>query len=474
MNYNKYDICLIGTGFASSFFLLEYLRNAPKKSKILVLEAGEKIDYSWMIEKHRHSNTIDKEQYHKSGMSEKEWRFTIGFGGGSNCWTATTNRFLESDFRLKTLYGVGRDWPMSYDEIEPYYSDAENIMQVSGEDTWSLSPRSRSFPQPAHKFNAVDKILKNYYPDHYFHVETARARIPTQFRPSCCGSGVCEYCPIAAKFVISRDLAHIYADPRVEVIYSARVSNLVTRNNKIVGANYTKNGSAYRATADIIALGANAIFNPVILENSEIKHPYLGKYLHEQISKTVHIDLDGIENFQGSTEITGQGYMFYDGEHRSEYGGCILQNFNIPNLRKEFGKWRQRMVVKFVVEALPLAENHVSVSSPGLPIVHYQSYSKYGLDGLSKIPDYIAELSKSLPIENARIGSINTTEAHIQGTVLMGEDPETSIVDKNLRHHIHKNLFVLGSSSFPTCTPANPTLTISALSLKAAKSMFET
>jgi len=67
---------------------------------------------------------------------------------------------------------------------------------------------------------------------------------------------------------------------------------------------------------------------------------------------------------------------------------------------------------------------------------------------------------------------MGTTAAHIQGTVLMGDDPAESIVDRYLVHHQYRNLLVLGASAFPTASPAYPTLTLSALSLWAADHLF--
>jgi choline dehydrogenase-like flavoprotein len=58
---------------------------------------------------------------------------------------------------------------------------------------------------------------------------------------------------------------------------------------------------------------------------------------------------------------------------------------------------------------------------------------------------------------------------HIIGTARMGDDPRTSVVDRDLRSHDHKNLFILGSAVFPTAATANPTLTIAALSLRAVE-----
>jgi choline dehydrogenase-like flavoprotein len=78
------------------------------------------------------------------------------------------------------------------------------------------------------------------------------------------------------------------------------------------------------------------------------------------------------------------------------------------------------------------------------------------------------KLSEALPIE--RLVSTGETIAlgHLQGTVVMGDDPANSIVDRHLVHHEVRNLLVLGASAFPTATPILPTLTVCAMSLWAA------
>jgi glucose dehydrogenase len=62
---------------------------------------------------------------------------------------------------------------------------------------------------------------------------------------------------------------------------------------------------------------------------------------------------------------------------------------------------------------------------------------------------------------------------HVMGTYRMGDDPKTSVVDSTLRSHDHPNLYLAGSGTFPTVGTANPTLTLSALALRAAKTIFD-
>ena len=84
------------------------------------------------------------------------------------------------------------------------------------------------------------------------------------------------------------------------------------------------------------------------------------------------------------------------------------------------------------------------------------------------------EVLKPLPVEEIEYSpTLGRSEAHILGTTVMGRDPKTSIVDVNLVHHQYRNLFLLGGGAFPTISPSNPTLTLSALSLRAAERAFK-
>jgi hypothetical protein len=225
----------------------------------------------------------------------------------------------------------------------------------------------------------------------------------------------------------------------------------------------------------MVVLGANALFNPHILLRSGLAHPRLGKGLNEQVSVYVAADLDGVDNYQGSTSITGLGYMQYDGPHRLERAGCLIETHNMPHwedsLRIEKGKWRQRLIMKFVFEDLPGDDNYVKVNdeSPELPEAVYIGHSSYTQRSIDALPDIVSRLLEPLPTERFAITPrVDKTEAHILGTTAMGDDAKTSVVDRYLVHHEVRNLLVLGSGAFPVGSPTNPTLTLSALSMWAA------
>jgi choline dehydrogenase-like flavoprotein len=102
---------------------------------------------------------------------------------------------MPNDFRLKSAYGIAQDWPLSYDKLEEYYSEVEQLMSISGpEDT--PFPKSRKYPQPPHLFTPFDKILKQQYGPLYINQPTARARVAAKGRNACCASTTCVVCPV--------------------------------------------------------------------------------------------------------------------------------------------------------------------------------------------------------------------------------------------------------------------------------------
>jgi choline dehydrogenase-like flavoprotein len=381
---------------------------------------------------------------------------------------------MPEDFRLRSLYGIGRDWPLSYDELENYYCEAEEIMAISGPDDGAPYPRSRPYPQPPHRFSDPDKLLKRRFPDEFFNQATARPSKPVASgRPKCCASGVCGLCPINSKFTVLNELRYLYEnDPRVSLLVGARVLNLEIANNMVSGVRFEQDGTEHVVRADLVGLGANAIFNPHIMLRSGLTDASLGLGLAEQVSARVDINLQGVDNFQGSTSITGSGYMLYRGRDRKERAAALMESWNMPQyLRNERGQWRRRLILKFIYEDLPLSENRVmfDAANPDKPQVRYTGHSSYADRGLRGLDSELGPILGALPATSYRIEPMaDPTESHILCTTPMGTDSAESVVDRNLMHHRIRNLLVLGGSVFPTTTPSNPTLTISALSLRAA------
>src|SRR6187399_438161 len=136
---NAYTVIVVGTGFASSFFLETYLKRATPDSRVLVLERGKLHPLAWQLE-HGTNTSYPMERVYENATPSKTWTTTIAFGGGSNCWWACAPRMMPNDFALRTKYGVGRDWPISYDDLDQYYESVEATMSLAG-------PEKTPFPR---------------------------------------------------------------------------------------------------------------------------------------------------------------------------------------------------------------------------------------------------------------------------------------------------------------------------------------
>ena len=470
----RYDLIIVGSGFAASFFLMRYLQRAKPQARVLVLERGSRDSKAWQLQNGRTSRITPAEVFTNS-TPDKHWLTSPGFGGNSNCWWGGATRMMEGDFELKSRYGVGIDWPMGYDDLEAHYSVVEEVMSVSGP-VDSPHRRSRHYPQPPHRFSEPDALLKKKFPDGWFHAATTRARVATGTRGICCGTGICELCPVDAKFTIQNGLASIYEDPRVTLQLESPVTAVETEAGIASGVVYRQAGKDARAEGDLVVLAASALFNPHILLRSGLDHPLVGKRLHEQLSIDVCLDLGGIKSYTGSSTISGNGYLFYEGEHRRTRPACLIETWNAPfaygrpAFRLEKDRWTERVFMRFMFDEIPRDDNVVLIDPDNADraLTRFVGYSEYANKAWDALPGMIEVLGQALPIERVVRTELGPTTAHIQGTVVMGNDPATSVVDRHLIHHRLRNLLVLGASAFPTASPAYPSLTLSALSLWAA------
>lgn len=475
----KYDLVVVGTGFASSFFLKKYLEKSPAHVRVLVLERGILFPHQSRLQ---HKKGMDvaltahlENPYatYKNENSDKDWVFDPNFGGSSNCWTACTPRFMPNDFKLKTLYGIGADWPITYADLNSYYDEAEELMLVGGPLLTPFPKKSR-YPLPPQVLSAVDTILHQQYQELYISQPTARATVATRNRGACCSSAVCNLCPVNAKFTIENGLSSLYSDPRVTLVYNAKVYTLDVQNDVVQSVVYEKDGREHKASGEAVVLGANGIFNPHILLNAGDTNRKTGAGLCEQAGTYGYIYLKDLDNVGGSSIITANGFMMYDTADRGNYAGCLIESFNDPFIRNEAGRWRHIAKFKYVFEDLPDENSKVMLSNDRLvPKLFFNGRSAYTLRAMEALRGNIEKYFSVLPIEKVVLdGYFQDTEYHICSTTRMSHRKEDGVIDAQMIHHQFRNLFVLGSSAFPTVTPANPTLTLSALSLRAADLHF--
>lgn len=474
----QFDLIMVGTGFASSLFLEEALRRLGPAARILVLERGARVTNA--------EYTSHPDRYWRASVGEidnthvdKRWNYLLMFGGSSNCWWGNTPRMIPADFELRSRFGIGSDWPLRYDDIEEYYCRAEAFLGVAGDNALAeFMPRSRPFPQPMHKLSDPDRMFRAAYPDRFFGLPSARARVATETRSRCCASGICHVCPIDAKTTILNSARPIYEDHRITLRIGASVETVEFTGDTATAVHYVSNGVPARVRGDLIALGANGIFNAHILLRSGVRQPALGRGLTEQVSIFAVVYLDGVDNFQGSTARCGHGYMLHGPERRHERAAALMlthNTFDVSHLRPLRGRTRQILGLTFVYEDLREDANHVRLNpaAPGRPEIVFRDRSEYARAGLQALESELPRVLAPLPVDGYHIfPEPNRSESHIIGTTVMGADPATSVIDRDLVHHRYRNLLLLGSGAFPTAAPANPTLTLSALSIRAADRLF--
>jgi choline dehydrogenase-like flavoprotein len=464
-----YDLIAIGSGFGSLFFVDGYLRMRPD-ARVLILERGRFHSHRWQLEHGRNSD-IEPEQTFRTPPGHKAWNFTIGLGGGTNCWYAQTPRFHPTDFQMRTRYGVAQDWPLSYEDLEPYYVQAENSMSVAGADAMaSILPRSAPFPLPPHKLTAADEMMRRAQPEYHVPMATARASAATAQRGRCCASARCSLCPVDAKFTFENGFATLRDRPNVEFRTECEVTSLETTNGTVTAAVYRSAGREHHVAGDLFALGANALHSPAILLQSGIDHPLTGVGIHEQAGYSAEVMLDGLDSLDGGTITTALNYSLYDGEFRKEHAGALIYFDNRwpYGLRKEYGRWRQFVPLVVAVEDLPQDANRVTIESDGVPHVSHASISNYAKLGVERSWEALQKVLGPLPVENVEFRGMRATESHIQGSLRMGDDRASSVVDAKQVHHDVRNLVVVGSAVFPSGSCSNPSLTVAALSLRSA------
>jgi choline dehydrogenase-like flavoprotein len=335
----------------------------------------------------------------------------------------------------------------------------------------AVLPRSAPFPLPAHVMTSVDRVMRQAQPEFHFPIATARASVATNGRGRCCASARCSLCPVDAKFTFENGFADLFANPAVEIRLQSEVTHIDAANGRAQSVRYLSGGREHVARGDLIVLGANAIHSAAILLRSGIEHPLTGAGINEQVGYYAEAFIEGIDNFDGGTITTGLNYMLYDGDFRKTSGAALVyfENRWPFGLRQEYGRWRQLVPLTVAVEDIPQDANKVTVDADGTPRVTHAAVSAYAEKGVERSLQGLEKMLAPLNLERLELVQMRPTESHIQGTLRMGTERASSVVDAKQVHHDVRNLIVVGSAVFPSCPPSNPSLSVAALSLRAAE-----
>jgi choline dehydrogenase-like flavoprotein len=479
---DEVDVAVVGSGFAGLLVARELVRAGRQ---VTVFERGGRRTHAEQIAARAHEvDTPGARHNHESAPgSDYPWLYSYGVGGSSLHWTGVTPRLLRSDFELRTRYGVGRDWPIRYDELVPYYREAEQILSVAGE----------AAALPPHALSPVDELvaplLRPFQP-----LPQARASRRVNGRSACCGATTCELCPVDARFsmlhVLSGELAR-------DGLLDLRDRTVVARLRHDAGrvrALETIDADGERATvaAGVVVLAANGIENPAILLRSGLDGPDVGRWLFDHGHRVVEIELNrAVPHGRGATLGTGMSVAYEDGDWRSERGAQLVIPFNPGSdfeaqlvddvvagmsgarvRERARRRFERRLVLDTLGEDLPQRERRVELSSRkdelGLPL----NRIVYGRDGgyISRGRDAMyADLERRLrPLGGRIVATFRRGEgAHSLGTCHMAASG--GVVDADQRHHRLENLFVTGGSAFPSYSARHPTLTICALAIRLGR-----
>lgn len=529
------DVVIVGSGVAGALLAA---RLSASGIKVAILEAGASVDRGSAIQRFQsavikvpecpyppepaamHPVSDDPDfWYRQTGPDKFKSTYLKVVGGTTWHWLGTCLRFVPNDFRLRSLYGLGMDWPISYADLEPFYAQAESEIGVAGDSNEPLgSPRSSSYPMPAIPPTFLDKAFSRALAGTRYEVRSTpqgRNSVMREDRPPCCGNASCiPICPVQAKYDATVHVAKAQADGAAlhEQLTATQVE--IGPERRVAAIRFKRRDrSEGRAVARVFVLAAHAIETPRLLLNSRSaatpngaanSSDQVGRNLMDhptQLSWALARDplwpyrgplsTSGIENLRDGAfrrerpacriEIGNDGWSWPTGAPVSTADELAKQGLRGKALDAALTAQASRHIrLASLIEELPDGDNRVTLDPNerdmyGVPLPRlFYRLNDYVKAGLTAARNAHAEIFARLGATGVQHAHEAEGAGHIIGTTRMGDDPRMTVVDRELRAHDHANLFILGSGVFPTSGTANPTLTIAALSLRAAAAVMTT
>jgi len=512
---DAYDVIIIGTG-AGGGTLARHL--APSGKRILLLERGD-----WLPREHQNWLTeavfVDNRYVSPDTWYDASGRpFQPGVhyfvGGATKLYGAALYRLRKEDFgELRHHGGISPAWPISYDELEPYYTLAEQLYEVHGargEDP-TEPPASAPYPFPAVSHEpriqqlADDLAAAGYHPFHApcgIRLEESNMPFSTCVRCRTCDGFPCLVHAKADAEVLG--VRPALEHPNVTLLTNAKAVKLDTdapgTSASEVVVEREGETERYRGAIVVAACGA-ANTAKLLLQSASDKSPNGLANGSDQVGRnymfhdsTALLALSREENPTAYQKTLGLN-DFYFGSDDSEYplgnvqmvGKSQAQMFRgeRPQATKLAPEWTLERMARHAIdfwlstEDLPRPENRVTVDRDGKLTISYsetnveaktQLYGKVKslLGKLDMNPDHLihrfAYMKNDIPIAGC---------AHQAGTCRFGTDPGTSVLDVNCKAHELDNLYVVDTSVFPSIGAVNPALTAMANSLRVGDHLLE-
>ncbi|WP_276271963.1 GMC family oxidoreductase [Haloarcula litorea] len=532
------DVCVVGAGPAGA---LVASRLAGDGRDVVVLEAGPRFDFEsrqrrmeesirpahegsvWGMGGPRDAYSASGDRYYPLNVARVK-----GVGGTTLHWQGMVMRYHPSDF------DGGHDnddpaWPIGYDDLRPYYAEAERALGVAGDDDNPFAPaREEPFPMPGFPPSYSDSLFADACEElgiTMHSVPNARNSEGYDDRSACVGYGTCQpVCPSGAKYDASATIEDAEA-AGARVIDRVPVQRVETDGQgRATAAVYaTPDGEEHRQTAREFVLAAGGVEIPrlLLLSRSEA-HPdglanssgLVGHYFMDHLFAGAGGSLGRRTRQNHVGFITSECHQFYDDPgqavERVDDGETVVPasdaalspikleflNYAGPSpvelalsaerwgddllgdLREAYGN---RIAMGGLVGQPPRKENRVTLDTSTtddhgnpVPDIKWSWGERLGrtMSRANEIQHAVlAELGADV---DWTVGPENTGPAyHHMGTTRMGTDPDESVVDPELRTHDVGNLSIASSSVFVTAGSLNPTLTIAALALKCADHVDE-
>jgi choline dehydrogenase-like flavoprotein len=505
---DRYDVIIIGTG-AGGGTLAHAL--APAGKRILLLERGDFLP--------RELENWDPAPVFVDGryISEDTWYDADGkpfrpqvhyvVGGATKMYGAALYRLRPADFgEIQHADGLSPAWPLSYDEFEPWYTEAEWLYQVHGahgEDP-TEGHCSRQYPWPAVSHEpriqqlSDDLAAAGYQPFHApcgVLLDEARRPASTCIRCATCDGYPClVHAKSDAEVIAVRPLL---GDPNVTLLTGAEVVSLETDGGgrAVTGVVVSRGGSRETYAADVVVLAAGAANTAkILLASASDRHPrglangsgQVGRNYMFHNSRAV-IALGRERNDTVFQKTLGINDFYFAGGGREWPLGNIqmLGKSNAmamkgeePKLTKLAPQWslaetaRHGVDFWLTTEDVPKPDNRITLDSQrNIHLAYRQTNDREaGLlyQELRKILNHAGladhhvlekNFYASMPVPIAGV-------AHQSGTCRFGADPATSVADLHCKAHELDNLYIVDSSVLPSIGAVNPALTVMANALR--------
>jgi choline dehydrogenase-like flavoprotein len=441
-----------------------------------------------------------------------------GVGGSTVLYGGIWMRLMPSDFRVRSLDGVGDDWPVTYDDLVPYWERIEEDFAVSGLPGDPAFPRLDRYPLPGAPIGRAGRRLARAHNElgwHWWPGSNAIATRPYRDMGPCVQRAACMWgCVNRAKG--STDITHWPAaiERGARLVCGARVARIETdARGRATGVLYVDaSGSEHRQEGDVVILAANGIGTPrLLLLSDSPSHPdglanssgLVGKRLMlHPFTTVVGVFEEDLQTTQGVFGQLIYSLEFYETDPTRDFvrgakwnllatGGplSMIRPFPWGNDQVWGERFHEKVAQRLghaaswgiVAEDLPEERNRVELDpgltdSNGFPapkVVYSTSENTQRLLAFN-----VARARESLEAAGAvdviEAPQIRETGWHLLGTAKMGSDPATSVVDEWGRAHDVPNLYILDGSVWPTSSGTNPTPTIAAFSLRCVEQLIRT